>query len=124
MVDKNELKKELYKSKEMAIFNHYMKGNLYYTIDISTGRFIFPIPTVETVTHIVGVDGEEENILELSSDLGETKFNDEIKGSELIRWISKAIDNNEFREVQHDGSETLIESLSKTELINLIKTMQ
>ncbi len=123
-MDKNEIKKELYKSKEMAIFSHYMKGNLYYTVGLSSGRFEFPISTVETVTHITGVDGEEEDVLELSSDLGETKFKYEIKGSELIRWISKAIDNKEFKEVQIDGTETLIESLSKSELISLIKTMQ
>ena len=32
----------------------------------------------------------------LSEDLGSTSFNNEIKGSELSRWISKAIDKEEF----------------------------
>lgn len=121
MIDKNEIKKELYKLKTMAKFSHYVKGNLFYTIDLSSGRFQFPIPTVEMVTHIVGEDGEIEDKLELSSDLGETKFNDEIKGSELIRWITKAIDNDTYKEIEISDSETLIESLSKDELIKLIK---
>lgn len=121
MIDKNEIKKELYKLKTMAKFSHYVKGNLFYTIDLSSGRFQFPIPTVEMVTHIVGEDGEVEEVMELSSDLGETKFNDEIKGSELIRWITKAIDNDTYKEIEISDSETLIESLSKDELIKLIK---
>ena len=32
----------------------------------------------------------------LSSDLGSTIFNPEIRGSELFRWIKKAIDADDF----------------------------
>jgi hypothetical protein len=35
----------------------------------------------------------------LSGDLGTTDFRSEIKGSELSRWIAKAIDQNEFIKV-------------------------
>lgn len=41
-------------------------------------------------------DFEEFIFTKLSSDLGTTTFNNEIKGSELNRWIIKSIKNNEF----------------------------
>lgn len=46
-------------------------------------------------------DNEEEEYVkatckELSSDLGTTTFSAEIRGSELSRWISKAIKNETF----------------------------
>lgn len=95
-MNKNEVKKDLYKSKAMAKFSHYQKGRLFYEVKILEGTYLFPIHTVETV-------GTEHfgnlNILQLSEDLGETSFLNEIKGSELIRWINKAIDNDEFIEL-------------------------
>ena len=129
MIDKNEIKKELYKLKTVAEFTHYVSGNLYYRVHLSFGTFQFPISTIEMTTHIVpSSDGEDEkkeiDVMILSTDLGETAFKNEIKASELNRWISKAIDNNEFKEIKIDEHETLIESLSKAELISLIKTMQ
>jgi len=36
------------------------------------------------------------NLIVLSSDLGTTNFNAEIRGSELARWITKAIKNETF----------------------------
>jgi hypothetical protein len=97
--DKNEVKKDLYKSKNMAKFSHYVSGNLYYTVELSVGTYQFPIATVE-----VGVKyytyGETaimlEDAMKLSEDLGTTEFNAEIKGSDLNRWIAKAIDKGEF----------------------------
>lgn len=91
--DKNEVKKDLYKSKNMAKFSHYVSGNLYYKVELSVGTYQFPIATVE-----FNEDGSTFNIgnLELSSDLGTTEFNSEIKGSDLNRWIAKAIDKGEF----------------------------
>jgi hypothetical protein len=38
---------------------------------------------------------EVETVI-LSPDLGTTKFNSEIKGSDLNRWIQKSIEKNEF----------------------------
>lgn len=92
MIDKNKVKKDLYKSKAMAKISHYVSGNLYYNVELNDGIYQFPIATVE----------EREPIfysvpsIQLSSDLGTTTFNYEMKGSELNRWISKAIDKNEF----------------------------
>ena len=43
-----EIKKELYKTKEMAKFSHYIAGNLYYTIVLWGVTYKFPISTIET----------------------------------------------------------------------------
>jgi hypothetical protein len=89
----NEVKKDLYKSKNMAKFSHYVSGNLYYTVELAIGTYQFPIATVQ-----FNEDGSTFNIgsLELSEDLGTTEFAAEIKGSDLNRWIAKAIDKGEF----------------------------
>ena len=98
-MDKNKVKIELYKSKVMAKFSHYVSGNLYYTVEMEEGIFQFPIETVDRTSY-----GTEETAYrdsyELSSDLGTTSFYNQMKGSELNRWISKAIDKGEFTKVR------------------------
>ena len=42
----NEVKKDLYKSKNNAVFSHYSSGNLYYNVDALEGKYQFPISTV------------------------------------------------------------------------------
>ncbi len=102
MMDKNEIKKELYKTKVNAKFSHYASGNLYYTIEVFDGTYQFPIETVETRLiesyHEEGTS--EDSQLFLSSDLGITPFYNEMKGSELNRWISKAIDKDDFIKIK------------------------
>jgi hypothetical protein len=90
----NEVKKELYKTKEMAKFSYYAYGKLYYNVIVNEGLYEFPISTVTLEQKRLS----EGTILgyELSADLGTTKFHSEIKGSELNRWIDKAIDAGEF----------------------------
>jgi len=90
-MDKNKVKIELYKSKAMANFSHYKRGELFYTVELEDGKYMFPIETTE---YYEVEDGDSE--MELSSDLGDTSFGIEIKASELNRWIGKAIDNKEF----------------------------
>ena len=97
MLELNEMKKDLYKSKAMAKFSHYQKGKLYYNIKIGEITYQFPISTIEFNTIKIKIDLEDGSYaaddytaMDLSSDLGETTFNSEIKGSELIRWIDKA----------------------------------
>ena len=89
----NEVKKDLYKSKNMAKLSHYVSGNLYYTVELADGTYQFPIPTVE-----YDEEGSTFSLgnLQLSSDLGTTTFEAEMKGSDLNRWIAKAIDKGEF----------------------------
>lgn len=96
-MDKNEVKKDLYKSKEMAKFSHYVSGNLYYTVKVMDSIYQFPISTVQNVK--VVDTGEELPFISLSEDLGTTEFGAEVRGSELNRWISKAIDKEEFIKV-------------------------
>ena len=98
--DKNEVKKDLYKSKNMAKFSHYVSGNLYYKVELSVGTYQFPISTVDELIYesVISNTGIKELYI-LSEDLGTTTFESEMKGSDLNRWISKAIDKGEFIKV-------------------------
>lgn len=101
MLDTNEIKKDLYKSKNMAKFSHYVSGNLYYQVDLVDGTYQFPIETTEKVIRyeLGDEEGDDEIMFEdliLSEDLGTTTFSAEIRGSELARWISKAIKAETF----------------------------
>ena len=102
-MDKNEVKKDLYKSKNMAKLSHYVSGNLYYTVELSDGTYQFPISTVEREKRYYTY-GETaivlEDVMKLSEDLGTTSFESEMKGSDLNRWISKAIDKGEFVKIK------------------------
>jgi hypothetical protein len=97
----NDVKKELYRTKMMAKFSHYISGNLYYTVELSDGTYQFPISTTEKVQMGVlddkeGFSSYESNMLKLSSDLGTTAFSAEMKASELNRWVAKAMEKNDF----------------------------
>jgi hypothetical protein len=103
----NEIKKDLYKSKAIAKLSHYVSGNLYYTLELADGVYQFPIATVETSLEYIhpenqGVYDDEPTIetLQLSSDLGTTTFESEMKGSDLNRWIAKAVSNGEFTKIR------------------------
>lgn len=91
-INETEVKKDLFKSKAMAGFSHYTAGNLYYQVELADGVYQFPISTIEPNENEFGVSLG----LKLSEDLGTTTFNAEIRGSELSRWISKAIKNETF----------------------------
>jgi hypothetical protein len=98
-MEKNEIKKDLYKSKNLAKFSHYVNGNLYYKVDVMDGTYQFPIKTVQKSYVMDTRQVEKIPTLVLAEDLGTTVFNAEVKGSELNRWISKAIDKGEFTKV-------------------------
>jgi hypothetical protein len=87
IMNANEVKKDLYKSKNMAKFSHYVSGNLYYTVELAIGTYQFPISTVEKNENEFGMAIG----FKLSEDLGTTEFSAEIKGSDLNRWIAKLI---------------------------------
>lgn len=103
-VDINEVKKDLYRSKEFAEFSHYCEGKLYYTVNVFGKAYQFPILTTETGKETVSLEYFGETIkseitldvLRLSADLGKTAFSKSIKGSDLIRWIQKAVDTDDF----------------------------
>lgn len=98
-MEKNEIKKDLYKSKNLAKFSHYVSGNLYYKVELQDGLYQFPIKTVEKKYVMDTREVEKIPTLVLAEDLGTTTFDAEIKGSELIRWIERAIDNEDFIKV-------------------------
>jgi hypothetical protein len=93
-MDINEVKKDLYRSKNMAKFSHYVFGNLYYTIELVDGIYQFIIETVAEDTDATTRLGR--SLLYISEDLGSTSFEKEMRGSELIRWIQKSIETNDF----------------------------
>jgi hypothetical protein len=88
-MESNEVKKELLKNKTVAKLSHYCAGNLYYQVQLESGLYQFPISTIES----------EGEVISLSSDLGTTQFDSEIKASFLNRWIDKAIKSYEFIKV-------------------------
>lgn len=96
----NEIKKDLYKSKARAKLSHYVSGNLYYTVELTDGAntvvYQFPISTVEEKWNGTYVDGNENIVMNLSEDLGTTTFEAQMKGSDLNRWIAKAVEKGEF----------------------------
>jgi hypothetical protein len=104
-IDANAVKKDLYKSKAMAKFSHYVSGNIYYTVELEDGIYQFPISTVDEKTDYQvnyeepGADELEFDYIELSEDLGTTPFYAEMKGSDLNRWIAMAIKAGEFVKV-------------------------
>lgn len=103
-MEKNEVKKYLYRNKElMAKFSHYVHGNLYYNVKLEDGTYQFPISTVDegpTInTDESGLSMYEMETVVLSSDLGTTSFDSEIKASFLNRWIDKAIEKGEFTKI-------------------------
>lgn len=82
----NEIKKDLYRSKEKATFSYYSDGKLYYNVVVAGELYEFPIHVVEK-----GGSG-----LKLASDLGTTRFFGEMEGRHLNKWIEQAIDAGEF----------------------------
>jgi hypothetical protein len=79
------LKKLVMNRENVAKLSHYTAGNLYYSIEIEDGVYQFPVETVET---------NEDGTLSLSSDLGTTSFDAEIKAATMMRYIRKAIKND------------------------------
>lgn len=104
MLDKNEVKKDLYKSKAIAKLMYYdpSSGDLQYIVEVLGKAYTFPIHTIQQVNikryllkDDVGVDISFDTI-KLTDDLKGARFDPEIRGSSLIRWIQQAIDKDEF----------------------------
>lgn len=106
----NDIKKDLYKSKEMANFSHYNRGELFYSVKVLGDVYQFPLKTTEykEKEYNFGSIGLVEvkittTVLDYSDELGFTSFSSDIKGSELIRWIQKAIDKREFIKIKSNA---------------------
>jgi len=123
-MEKNEVKKYLLKNRDlMAKFSHYDSGYLYYNVQLEDGVYQLPIAAFDgdpkgntslekvsdaSFTHYISgnlyyeKNGEQLSISIaddgdiLSSDLGTTSFDSEIKASFLNRWVDKAISAGTF----------------------------
>ena len=99
-----DVKIEVLNNKLMANFSHYVSGNLYYNVKLSSGLYQFPISTIEEGPTFnedeSGLSMYEIETITLSSDLGTTSFDAEVKASLLNRWIGKAIDKGEFIKIE------------------------
>lgn len=95
-----------------AKFSHYCAGNLYYNIQVGEETYQFPIKTVDAV-EVSEEEGDcNPNVCEnegcqcesqkpkqqytLSEDLGTTNFESEYNAMTLMRWIRKALANEEL----------------------------
>ena len=96
MFDINKIKIELYKSKTMAKFSHYQSGDLFYNVVVMDALYQFPISVVD---RYFSRTDETDGLCTLSEDLGITPFESDMRGSELIRWIQKAIKKEQFIKV-------------------------
>ncbi len=96
-MDKNEIKKDLYKSKVFATFAYYDgdTGKLYYNIELFGEPYIFPISVIYK-DWVPAEDGGEIQEISLADDLIGAKFSAQIKGSDLNRWIIKALDSKDL----------------------------
>lgn len=134
-ISATDVKKELYKNKTiMANFSHFENGKLYYTVELESGTYQFPLNVIEKVS-VEDLDNtvytldewgnkvratndnsflyqenpeynpETDNATEAyktaefeqsAADLKGASFDSSVKGSELNRWVGKAIKNEEF----------------------------
>jgi hypothetical protein len=104
IVDKIEIKKDLYKSKAVAKLMYYNPnyGDLIYSIQALGKVWEFPIHTIKDC--VLGYDFIEQGA-KVRFDIDSIKLNEELKGaqwepamkgSDLNRWIGQAIDAGEF----------------------------
>lgn len=103
--------KEIVKDNTVKL-SHYCHGKLYYNVEVNGETFQFPIHTVDTVEGSEEEEGcnpdncgndscqcsseKPKKLYTLSEDLGTTNFETEYKAMTLMRWIRKAIKNEEF----------------------------
>ena len=118
MFDINEIKKDVLKSKTNAIFSHYVNGKLYYTIELSKGKYQFAINIVEpnpiTLSFIekgvrINKTIESIGLTTVTDDFGNSHLEKEMRGSLLNKWIEKAMNNNEFIPLFKELEEKIIE---------------
>lgn len=65
-MEKNEIKKALYKQSPLATFSKIRKGNAYYVADLENKNLLFEIPIV---------------------DMGDADFFPDMEAKLLIRWL-------------------------------------
>jgi hypothetical protein len=106
LVDLVEIQKDLYKSKAVAKLMYYepSNGDLMYTVNALGKDWVFPIHTIQKTTikkRLLSREDDvfvevEANTIKLTDDLKGARWEPEIKGSSLMRWIKQAINAGEF----------------------------
>lgn len=97
-----DVKKELYKSKAMATFSHMENGKLYYNVQYKDGLYQFPLNLEEKKTITIMEDDEQIasfDIMKPAADMKGASFGQEVRGSDLNRWIAKAIKSGNFMKI-------------------------
>jgi hypothetical protein len=110
MENKIEIKK-IVGNGNIAKLSHVIEGNMYYNVQTEDGVYQFPIkgfvkeknqlfnmttvtlPSGELKVEYIPVSGY---LYKVSDDIGTTTFTAEIKAMEVMRWIRKAIEDNEI----------------------------
>lgn len=110
MENKIEIKK-LVGNGNVARLSHVIEGNMYYNVQTEDGLYQFPIKGFSkeknqlfNMTTIIHPSGELKvgyvpatgSLYRVSDDIGTTTFTTEIKAMEVMRWIRKAIEDNEI----------------------------
>jgi hypothetical protein len=94
-----DVKKELYKTKAIATYNHIEDGKAYYDVEYKGVLHQFPLDLFETkkVSTLIG-DGVVStfDIQVPAADMNGASFGQEVRGSELNRWIARAIKTGNF----------------------------
>jgi len=98
----------------IAKLSHVIAGNMYYTVDTGDGIYQFPLKSfnsesgaffklnAKTQTSpeiIMNYERFDKQVFTMVEDVGPTTFSGEVKAMELMRWIRKAIDNNEIGKI-------------------------
>lgn len=72
---------DVVRNENMATFSHYCGGNLYYTVNVDGGTYLFHINT----------DPRE---------VGTGDFYSTMKAVTLMRWITQCMENDEFIKIK------------------------
>lgn len=106
VIDVLAIQKDLLKSKAVAKLMYYepANGDLMYTVNALGKDWVFPIHTIEQTVIKKGLSSKDASIgvelvvntIKLTDDLKGARWEPEIKGSSLSRWIKQAINAGEF----------------------------
>ena len=98
----------------IAKLSHVIAGVLFYTVQTEDGIYQFPVKAfnmepgaffklnVKTQTSPemgINYSSFDKQVFTMVEDVGPTTFSGEVKAMELMRWIRKAIDNNEIGKI-------------------------
>lgn len=97
-----DVKKELYKSKAIAKFSHIEDGKAFYHVEYQGALHQFPLDLEESKTITINMGDEEIASFDIkvpAADMKGATFGTEVKGSDLNRWIARAIKTGNFMKI-------------------------